>query len=320
MDDLHAIPPSSAAAVDAPAPAPAKNNSVSSSNPVSKTNSIKPVPSTGDIQASAATNGGSEVVVEENKSTFKIFQPAERCRKVLEKIWEDSASISFQEPVDTELYDDYLDVVEETMCLRDVLNKLNKGEYSKYFQYKAFQRDMKLIWSNCKAYNLYKSPIWHTAHAFSLMFDRLYQAWVVSYADGSYRLDEPLGAPWETTCRVCLKEHEDDADLMLCDHCDAPYHIYCLSPPLKKVHHHHFSRTATVTSIHTLCLSTRYMHVPTTNIIPLSLFLPLAARCRTKPGCVSAAPAGWSARERKCCRPLSRTRRVSWRSRPVSAR
>lgn len=168
------------------------------------------------------------------KSVHQIFQPAERCRKVLEKIWDDPASISFQEPVDTDEYEDYLDIVEQPMCLRDVLEKLDAGEYTKYQQFKKFQQDMRLIWKNCKTYNLYKSQIWHTAHALSIMFERLFQAWVTSFSDGSITLDDPLGQPWEPTCRKCLGD-EDEDKVMLCDHCDAPFHIYCLSPPLKKV-------------------------------------------------------------------------------------
>ena len=61
--------------------------------------------------------------------------------QVLEKIMEDPYSVSFLEPVDTTLYDDYLDVVEEPMCLNDVLGKLDKGEYSKYMQVRERERE-----------------------------------------------------------------------------------------------------------------------------------------------------------------------------------
>ena len=207
-----------------------KNQSISSRT--GSANDLSAVVTTADgTIAVTGENTGDEV---KTASTHQLFAPAERCRKVLEKIWDDPASLSFQEQVDTKLYDDYLDVVEEPMCLRDVMNKLNAGEYTKFGQYRKFQKDMRLIWSNCKAYNLYKSQIWHTAHAFSLMFERLYQAWVTSFSDGSIKIDEPLGQPWLSSCRVCLTEDDDDK-ILLCDHCDASFHIYCLSPPLKKV-------------------------------------------------------------------------------------
>lgn len=47
---------------------------------------------------------------------------------------EDSYAVSFIDPVDTSVYDDYLDVVEEPMCLKDVQRKLENGDYTKYMQ------------------------------------------------------------------------------------------------------------------------------------------------------------------------------------------
>ena len=41
-----------------------------------------------------------------------------------------------------------------------------------------------------------------------MMFDRLYQAWVVSYSDGSLPMTDPLARPWELSCRGCLDEGE----------------------------------------------------------------------------------------------------------------
>lgn len=32
----------------------------------------------------------------------------------------------------------------------------------------------------------------------------------------------------------------NDDEMMLCDHCDANHHIYCLRPPLSKVRFGHF--------------------------------------------------------------------------------
>ena len=44
------------------------------------------------------------------RSATQIFAPVERISRVFEKIWEDPYSISFQDPVDITVYDDYLDV------------------------------------------------------------------------------------------------------------------------------------------------------------------------------------------------------------------
>jgi SNF2 family DNA or RNA helicase len=168
------------------------------------------------------------------KSLFKIFNHVERCRMVLNRIWDDPYAISFRDPVDTEEYDDYLEIVDEPICLSDVRTKLENGEYNKYFYHVKFANDMRKIWKNCKIYNLYQSQIWYSAHALSLLFERLFQGWVVMFSDGSIDFNDPLGRPWEPACRVCLQE-ENDPDLMLCDHCDAAYHIYCLRPKFKQV-------------------------------------------------------------------------------------
>lgn len=163
---------------------------------------IEALPSIEPSTAQAAA-GTEDVVLLSNNS---IFQPIERCRKVLEKIWDDPYALSFQEPVDTNVYEDYLEVVDEPMCLRDVKRKLESGEYSKYGQYNRFAADMRKIWRNCKLYNLYKSQIWHSANALSMMFERLYQAWVISFADALISFADPIGTPWEMSCRICLEE------------------------------------------------------------------------------------------------------------------
>ena len=167
------------------------------------------------------------------RSITKTWQPLERCKRVVERIWEDHFAISFHEPVDTKVYDDYLDVVGEPICLRDIRNRLENNEYKAQYLGK-FAMDMRQIWKNCKVYNLYKSQIWHSAHALSLLFERLYQSWVLSYNDGMMPMNDPLARPWETTCRVCVQEGDDDT-VMLCDHCDAYYHTGCLNPPLPKI-------------------------------------------------------------------------------------
>ena len=42
------------------------------------------------------------------------------------------------------------------------------------------------------------------------------------------------GSTGEEGCKVCKKD-SDHANLLLCEHCNDEYHIYCLNPPLQSV-------------------------------------------------------------------------------------
>ena len=185
--------------------------------------------SDGDDNASVASDSSQKPL-----SATAIFNHNERCKKVLERIWDDPLASSFIDPVDTTLFEDYLDIVEEPICLSDVKEKWEEGVYQKYHQHNKFIQDLRRIWQNCKTYNLHKSSIWYSAHFLSLFSERLYQAWVLSFSSGDTPMDDPLGCPWEGTCRRCCKDDNED-QLVLCDHCDAPWHIYCVKPALETI-------------------------------------------------------------------------------------
>lgn len=168
------------------------------------------------------------------KTAGQRFNHVERCRKVLEKISDDPYAHAFYDPVDTDLFPDYTEIVAQPMSLSEVEEKLNNGDYNKFGCYREFAIDMRLIWSNCKKYNLYKSQIWYSAHTLNMLFERLFQAWVTSFHQSPIDFDEPIGRPWESACRSCLREDNEDK-IILCDHCDAAHHIYCLRPMLHAV-------------------------------------------------------------------------------------
>jgi len=52
---------------------------------------------------------------EQETTVASKYCALDRCRKVLERLWDDPFAVSFIEPVDTDQYDDYLDVVEQGM-------------------------------------------------------------------------------------------------------------------------------------------------------------------------------------------------------------
>jgi chromodomain-helicase-DNA-binding protein 7 len=176
----------------------------------------------------------SDTKFKSTSQTQITYAFAERCNQVLLRIWDDPYASSFVDPVDTDAYDDYLDIVDRCVCLEDVRKKLDAGDYSRVVDQKDFAGDMRVIWRNCKRYNLYKSQIWYAAHCLSMLFERLYQGWVISFQSSPLSIEDDQGQPWFQSCRVCQEDH-DDTKIMLCDHCDAAFHIYCLTPPLNKV-------------------------------------------------------------------------------------
>jgi hypothetical protein len=196
--------------------------------------SLEDIDSAIDTITNSESKLSNDITSETAKTPNQIFQPVERCRRVLDRIWEDFYSASFQDPVDTTVYEDYLDIIEEPICLSDIRQKLDNGEYSKYMAYKQFAQDVRKVWRNCKQYNDYHSSIWLCANYLSMYFERLYQSWVISFGDGTIPMSHSLARPWETSCRVCLKD-DNDEKMILCDHCDAAFHVYCLKPPMSKV-------------------------------------------------------------------------------------
>jgi hypothetical protein len=87
---------------------------------------------TANTANTALTGADGELVevkpLSQSQINSQIFQPVERCRRVLEKLLEDPYAVSFTAPVDTELYNDYLDVVDEAMCLETVKERLEAGK------------------------------------------------------------------------------------------------------------------------------------------------------------------------------------------------
>jgi Chromo (CHRromatin Organisation MOdifier) domain len=70
----------------------------------------------------------------------------------------------------------------------------------------------------------------------SKQFERLYHAWVLDFRERYLRWANPKARPWEQSCRQCDgKCGTPDDQLVVCDHCDAPYGFKCLPTPLKKV-------------------------------------------------------------------------------------
>lgn len=64
----------------------------------------------------------------------------------------------------------------------------------------------------------------------SAIFGRLYEQWILQ-TPANTPVDK---LPSEEQCRRCGQTDASDS-MLLCDSCDAAYHLFCLQPPLAAI-------------------------------------------------------------------------------------
>jgi Bromodomain/PHD-finger len=122
----------------------------------------------------------------------------------------------------------------------------------------AFADDVRLMWENCWCYNHEGTGPWAAATTLSAVFERLLREWVLS--DSPPAIDALLSSAEGRPCSSCrasssllISSTSSDAHkaaaaaitaaaaaatagsagaIILCDRCDAVYHLACLVPPL----------------------------------------------------------------------------------------
>ena len=100
-------------------------------------------------------------------------------KKILEIIKSDKNSIDFQYPVDTKIYPDYLRVINyRPMDLSKIEKKLEKKEYSLV---QDIIDDIKLIWYNCRIYNLETSKICKISNELEQLADKELEKYYIYY-------------------------------------------------------------------------------------------------------------------------------------------
>jgi len=72
-----------------------------------------------------------------------VWQPIRRCNAVLDRLCDDPFSTIFLEPVDTDVYTDYLDIVESPMDLSTVREKLKNVK--NWMGPEVFARDVRKV-------------------------------------------------------------------------------------------------------------------------------------------------------------------------------
>lgn len=151
-----------------------------------------------------------------------------RCAHVLKILRGKELSVPFNQPVDADLYPDYYSSIPDAIDLGTIAEKLEDEDYENDDDVESFMDDVGLVWKNCYTYNSVKAEISLMARKLSVIFDRLMNEWVLTTAT------RPLIVAEEDYCRRCQTNQVKDR-LLLCDRCDAPYHTFCLDPPLAQV-------------------------------------------------------------------------------------
>nr|XP_017257915.1 PREDICTED: methyl-CpG-binding domain-containing protein 9-like isoform X2 [Daucus carota subsp. sativus] len=176
-----------------------------------------------------------------------------QCRKVLRSLAAHDDSKNLRDMLEKEFTNGEdegllgsLAIVSRPFDLRTINLKLAAGAYGG--SHEAFLEDVKEFWANVLIVSKDKPDLIRLVEILSQTFDSLYQKEVLTQfqklekwrqsgrvsLEALSELDDK--APWEGggACKVCGID-DDDANVLLCDKCNAEYHQYCLDPPLAKI-------------------------------------------------------------------------------------
>ncbi|CAM9192953.1 unnamed protein product, partial [Scytosiphon promiscuus] len=99
-----------------------------------------------------------------------------RCGDMVAILISRPLAAAFVRPVDPALVPGYADVVSKPMDLSTVRRRL----WSRRYQWhQEVVDDLRLVWSNAKAFNQENTDFWHAADSLSLLTESLYESWVL---------------------------------------------------------------------------------------------------------------------------------------------
>ncbi|TYZ57164.1 hypothetical protein PybrP1_012293 [[Pythium] brassicae (nom. inval.)] len=184
--------------------------------------------------------GGSSAAAQPRFVELRCFEPAaplhfspldstlrERMEALVVTLLRNELALPFAEPVNPKLVPGYADVVKTPMDLGTIRMRLGRGLYDQRWEQAV--RDVNLVWENCFAFNRLDAEISKCANRLRSVFNRLLEEWILVPPSTPVA---QLSA--EDQCRVCRRMDGTDS-MLLCDSCDAAYHIYCLTPPLASI-------------------------------------------------------------------------------------
>lgn len=184
------------------------------------------------------------LIGKEQQTLDCIGSKLHRCRAVFNRLCvsKDAEPFLEQVPMNDKIATDYYTVIKSPMWLREVHTRLLDGTYDNEFD---FAWDIRLIFRNCKDYNLKGSTLYKAADRLSLLFDRLFIHWVYNVQDKSadyiahgqwddwYQLKYFDSAdPQENVCTLTAEKLEE-SKLAQCVWCEDQYSWSALKLPRK---------------------------------------------------------------------------------------
>ncbi len=161
---------------------------------------------------------------------------ATSCRCIIRQLAQKPEYAYFLDPVDLEVYTDYLDYVTNPMDFRTIDRRLESGYYisprpsppwpkdvrgelmvnaddTAEFQHKVWVKDMRTVASNAQKYNSKGGDVYEASRHLREDIDKLYKAWILAPLDGRdgseallpSHVDDlmALNGGWDDGCMIC---------------------------------------------------------------------------------------------------------------------
>lgn len=190
-------------------------------------------------EAADPRSAWQSLIDKELKTLNSIASNLHRCRAVFNRLCvsKDAEPFLEQVPMGDKFASDYYSVITSPMWLREIHSRLNDGTYDNEFD---FAWDVRLLFRNCRQYNVKGSSLYKAADKLSLLFDRLFIHWVYNVQDKS--VDDAAKGAWDDwfhlkyfdsndpTENICVLTGEklEESKLIQCAWCDDQYSFAAL--------------------------------------------------------------------------------------------
>lgn len=146
----------------------------------------------------------------------------QKCYNVLKTIMERPDAAAFNFPVSKKSVPTYYSTIQQPLSFQNIRSFLVTGGYGNSIY--AFYSDMQLVFENAITFNSEFSELRQRTIKLSYIFERMFYEMVVC-------CDSLL--PSHDSCHYCRTlEHFSSGKCVVCERCEAVYHIYCLDPPM----------------------------------------------------------------------------------------